>query len=139
MKYYKDIYNQVYAYDNYVPEFGSYTKQEIINEDGVVTVEKIYSQFTVKEGLIAITKKEAEELAQPKLTQEQITNKNQLIQSCLLYEANDKIAMLQDIIDLDMQESNEDEQLKEWKKYRILLTRIDTSKLDVDWPEKPSF
>ena len=138
MKYYKDIYNQVYAYDNYVPEFGSYTKQEIINEDGVVTVEKIYSQFTVKEGLIAITKKEAEELAQPKLTQEQITNKNQLIQSCLLYEANDKIAMLQDIIDLDMQESNEDEQLKAWKKYRILLTRVDASDVNALFPEKPN-
>ena len=137
MKYYKDIYNQVYAYDNYVPEFGSYTKQEIINEDGVVTVEKIYSQFTVKEGLIAITKKEAEELAQPKLTQEQITNNNQSIQSCLLNEANDRIAILQDIVDLDMREINEDEQLKAWKKYRILLTRIDVNNLEIVWPTKP--
>lgn len=137
MKYYKDINNQVYAYDNYVPEFGSYTEQEITNEDGVVTVEKIYSQFTVKEGLIAITKKEAEELAQPKLTQEQITNNNQSIRSCLLNEANDRIAILQDIVDLDMREINEDEQLKAWKKYRILLTRIDVNNLEIVWPTKP--
>ncbi|WP_141677509.1 tail fiber assembly protein, partial [Gilliamella sp. wkB72] len=37
----------------------------------------------------------------------------------LINDANEKIAILQDIIDLDMCESNEDEQLKKWKKYRI--------------------
>lgn len=54
-----------------------------------------------------------------------------------LKEANTAIAVLQDIIDLDMQESDEDEQLKTWKKHRILLTRVDASQADVEWPEKP--
>lgn len=54
-----------------------------------------------------------------------------------LNEANTTIAVMQDVIDLDMQESNEDEQLKYWKKYRILLTRVDTDQVDINWPEKP--
>jgi hypothetical protein len=55
----------------------------------------------------------------------------------LLIDANEKIAILQDIIDLDMQESNEDEQLKAWKKYRILLTRIDVNDIKVKFPKTP--
>jgi hypothetical protein len=57
--------------------------------------------------------------------------------SNLLAEADKKIAILQDIIDLDMQESNEEEQLKNWKKYRILLTRVDVNSENVVFPEKP--
>lgn len=63
---------------------------------------------------------------------ENVTQKNSL-----LNESNEKIEILQDIVDLDMQESNEDEQLKTWKKYRILLTRIDTNNIEITWPTKP--
>ena len=63
------------------------------------------------------------------------SNKQQF--TSLLDEANNHIDILQDVIDLEIQESNEEEQLKSWKKYRILLTRIDTSQLDITWPEKP--
>ena len=62
---------------------------------------------------------------------------NQVMKNSLINEANEKIAVLQDIIDLDMQESNEEEQLKKWKKYRILLTRIDVSDINVIFPKKP--
>ena len=62
---------------------------------------------------------------------------NQAVKNLLLSEANEKIAILQDIIDLDMQESNEAEQLKQWKKYRILLTRVDASGVNAVFPEKP--
>ena len=62
---------------------------------------------------------------------------NQAMKNSLINEANEKIAILQDIIDLDMQESNEEEQLKQWKKYRILLTRLDTSDINVVFPSKP--
>ena len=62
---------------------------------------------------------------------------NQSVKNLLLNEANEKIAILQDIIDLDMQESNEEEQLKQWKKYRILLTRVDASDINAVFPEKP--
>lgn len=71
------------------------------------------------------------------LTNEQIVSQNKTIKNALISEANEKIAILQDIIDLDMQESNEEEQLKQWKKYRILLTRVDASDVNVAFPEKP--
>lgn len=71
------------------------------------------------------------------LTNEQIVSQNKTIKNALISEANEKIAILQDIIDLDMQESNEEEQLKQWKKYRILLTRVDASDVNAAFPEKP--
>ena len=72
------------------------------------------------------------------LSDEQIILQNQTMKASLINEANEKIAILQDIIDLEMQESNEDEQLKQWKKYRILLTRVDTSDVNALFPEKPN-
>ncbi|MCX8601446.1 MULTISPECIES: tail fiber assembly protein [unclassified Gilliamella] len=68
---------------------------------------------------------------------EQMIKNNQALRNTLLNEANDKIAILQDIIDLDMQENDEEAQLKKWKKYRILLTRLDTSDINVVFPSKP--
>jgi hypothetical protein len=67
-----------------------------------------------------------------------IASENIKKKSNLLAEADKKIAILQDIIDLDMQESNEIEQLKNWKKYRILLTRVDTNNTQIKWPEDPA-
>jgi hypothetical protein len=55
----------------------------------------------------------------------------------LMNEASKKIAILQDIIELDMQAANEEEQLKQWKKYRILLMRVDINQSDINWPEQP--
>ncbi|OCG02352.1 hypothetical protein A9G12_11260 [Gilliamella sp. wkB112] len=62
---------------------------------------------------------------------------NQAMKNSLINEANEKIAVLQDTIDLEMQEDNEEAQLKQWKKYRILLTRIDTSDINAVFPDKP--
>lgn len=62
---------------------------------------------------------------------------NKLALSNLLEEANNNISIQQDAIDLDMQAGNEAEQIKEWKKYRILLTRIDVKIPDVVFPSKP--
>ncbi|OCG71935.1 hypothetical protein A9G43_04060 [Gilliamella sp. Occ3-1] len=58
-------------------------------------------------------------------------------QEYLIRESNEKIAILQDIIDLDMKEADEEIQLKAWRKYRILLTRVDVSNINVEFPEKP--
>ena len=66
-----------------------------------------------------------------------IIQKNESIKNSFLAAANEKIAVLQDIIDLDMCESNESEQLKQWKKYRILVIRVDTNQLDIEWPKQP--
>lgn len=121
MKYYKDNENRVYAYesdgsqDEFIPDNQTEISEEIAQE------------------LINEQKKLADKLIPP----EQITIRNERKRTELISEANEKIAVLQDSIDLNMQEQNADEKLKQWKKYRILLTRVDTSDIDVVFPKKP--
>ena len=62
---------------------------------------------------------------------------NKMLKNSLLNEANENISILQDAIDLDMSENGDEDKLKAWKKYRILLNRIDTSDINVIFPEKP--
>lgn len=60
------------------------------------------------------------------------------IKSGLFMEATDRIQSLQDAIDLEMSEVGDDVRLTSWKKYRVLLMRIDTSKApDIEWPLPP--
>ncbi|HCR3777860.1 TPA: tail fiber assembly protein [Morganella morganii] len=57
----------------------------------------------------------------------------------LMAEASDIIAPLQDAVDLDMATPEEESALKEWKKYRVLLNRVDTSPgVGVVWPTRPA-
>ena len=78
-----------------------------------------------------------EDAAQKAAYQQRIINMNKLTLSNLLDEANNNISILQDAIDLNMQEGNEEERIKEWKRYRILLTRLDTNNIDIKFPSKP--
>ncbi|OON33544.1 phage tail protein [Izhakiella australiensis] len=58
--------------------------------------------------------------------------------SRFMQTANDNIAPLQDAVDLDMATDDEKKQLAAWKKYRVLLSRVDTSTApDITWPEIP--
>ncbi|ECJ2365403.1 tail fiber assembly protein [Salmonella enterica subsp. enterica] len=54
----------------------------------------------------------------------------------LLQIASEKIAPLQDAVDLDIATDDEKAQLDKWKKYRVLVNRVDTS--NPDWPEQPA-
>ena len=70
----------------------------------------------------------------PELTEESAS----AIKNGLFREATDRIQALRDAIDLDMSESGDDVRLTEWKKYRVLLMRIDTAQpLEIKWPELP--
>ncbi|HAT3770004.1 TPA: tail fiber assembly protein, partial [Citrobacter freundii] len=54
-------------------------------------------------------------------------------------EASAKISPLQDAVDLGMATDEEVVQLTEWKKYRVLLNRVDISKApDINWQERPA-
>ena len=56
----------------------------------------------------------------------------------LMDEASLKISILQDAVDLEMATDDEKTRLAAWKKYRVLLNRVDTSTApDIKWPEKP--
>ncbi|TNH41921.1 tail fiber assembly protein [Photorhabdus luminescens] len=56
----------------------------------------------------------------------------------LLRHANESIALLQDAADLDIATAAEKAALLEWKKYRVMLSRVNISlALDIEWPEQP--
>ncbi|EBV5298415.1 tail fiber assembly protein [Salmonella enterica] len=55
--------------------------------------------------------------------------------SRLLQMASEKIAPLQDAVDLGIATDDEKAQLDEWKKYRVLLNRVYTT--NPDWPDVP--
>ncbi|AGF84259.1 tail fiber assembly protein [Salmonella enterica] len=58
------------------------------------------------------------------------------IKSRLLQTAAERIAPLQDAVDLEIATDDEKVQLDEWKKYRVLVNRVDTT--NPDWPDVPA-
>ena len=82
---------------------------------------------------------------QPEPTQEEIDADNQRkkvnnvsYKQYLLSTASENISILQDAVDLEMATEDEAAKLVEWKKYRVLLSRIDANtEADIEWPEKP--
>jgi predicted regulator of Ras-like GTPase activity (Roadblock/LC7/MglB family) len=58
-----------------------------------------------------------------------------ILKNALMASATAAIAPLQDAVDLDIATDEEKTILTEWKKYRVLLMRIDTSSApDIEWP-----
>ena len=75
---------------------------------------------------------------EPPLTKEQLIAQAEMQKRILMTEAGEKISVLQDSVDLGMATQEEESTLKEWKKYRVLLNRVDTSTApDIGWPQKP--
>lgn len=73
-----------------------------------------------------------------KLTQEQQVAIAESKKQAILDLATQKIAPLQDAVDLDMATDDEKTQLTAWKKYRVLVNRVDTSTApDITWPISP--
>ena len=89
----------------------------VVNDDTVLAVIPEPKIFTIKE-LIAIADAE---------------------KSRRLAAAKDIIEPLSDAVDFDDATGEEVAVLKVWKKYRLALTRIDTSSApNIDWPEIPA-
>lgn len=60
-------------------------------------------------------------------------------QAAEMEEASRLMAPLQDAVDIGKATQEEIALLNEWKGYRVMLNRIDTTKApDIDWPEKPA-
>ncbi|WGO84668.1 tail fiber assembly protein [Arsenophonus apicola] len=58
--------------------------------------------------------------------------------SAMLNEANNIITYLQDAMDVGLASDTETARLQIWKKYRVLLNRINTlTAPDINWPPKP--
>ncbi|WP_407223666.1 tail fiber assembly protein [Enterobacter roggenkampii] len=59
--------------------------------------------------------------------------------AAFMKSASEQIAPLQDAVDLDMATDDEKARLDAWRKYRVLLTRVDTSSAPaITWPEVPA-
>ena len=77
--------------------------------------------------------------AAPEVSKEESVSQAEQQKASLLSDASQKISILQDAVDLEMATDDETAQLTAWKKYRVLLNRVDTSTApDVSWPTQPS-
>lgn len=74
----------------------------------------------------------------PQPTRDELVANAESEKAILRSFADAAITPLQDAVDTDMATEEETAALSEWKKYRVLLMRIDTSTApDITWPEKP--
>ncbi len=85
-----------------------------------------------------MTDEEVEAHINPPKSHEDLVSEANAEKNRLIQNANDTIAPLQDAVDLDMATDEEISLLAEWKKYRVLLMRVDTTKApDIEWPPLP--
>lgn len=74
----------------------------------------------------------------PPLSVEAIRADAEVKKAELLAEAAVEIAPLKDAVDLDIATEDEIRLYSAWRKYRVLLNRVDTSSPhDIQWPEMP--
>lgn len=75
----------------------------------------------------------------PPLTHEELVASADTKKNQLKVGADSAIDWRQDAVDGNYAEGDEATKLVEWKKYRVLLMRVDTSKApDIDWPRVPA-
>ncbi|MBD2779089.1 tail fiber assembly protein [Xenorhabdus sp. 38] len=74
----------------------------------------------------------------PPLTPEQLQRLAELEKHDLMSQATNSIAPLQYAVDLEMATDGERAALTAWKRYCVLLNRVDCSAApDIDWPKAP--
>lgn len=87
---------------------------------------------------VRMTDEEVEAHIHPVKTKEDYIAEANAKRIAFLRRASYHIGVLQDAVDLDMATDDEKTLLLAWKKYRVLLSRVDTSTApDIDWPEIP--
>lgn len=73
------------------------------------------------------------------LTREELIQQAETRRGELLVEASDIIAPLQDASDLGIAADEEAAMLLLWKRYRVMLNRLDLSlSPEIEWPERPA-
>lgn len=111
MQYFKNENNVVYAYeDDADPKF-------------------------ITDGLTPITEEEAHSLLNPPLTLEQLRELAEAERNRLRAIVDDEIEWRKDAIDAEIATGKEVADLAAWKKYRVLLMRVDTAA--PVWPSLP--
>ena len=111
-------------------------------EDAVLISDADYSQIFKGQAagkIIAANSKGYPELIDPPAPgQDELIAMAESKRTILLTEAAEKIAPLQDAVDLDLATESEITLLRKWKKYRVDLSRLDISEpSEISWPEVP--
>ncbi|MDH1321205.1 tail fiber assembly protein [Enterobacter bugandensis] len=74
-----------------------------------------------------------------KYSKDELINMAEGQKKSLLNVAKEAIAPLQDAVDMNVSTKEEEQLLVEWKKYRVLLNRVNTSIApDIEWPTVPN-
>ncbi|WGM02549.1 tail fiber assembly protein [Arsenophonus nasoniae] len=104
------------------------------NSLSIVDIEKLPDDFNIDEKWVFINGK----IARYQLTKQELIQQAEQNKLFLMHNANMVITPLQDAVDLNMVTGEEKVKLTEWKKYRVLLNRVDLSAApDIKWPQKP--
>ena len=114
--------------------------------DNIVAISEGEYQHLIegmKQGLIIVADEsdlpQLAEMQEKEMTHDELIAQAEENRVQLMAEANQKIAPLQDASDLDIATDEELAQLKAWKTYRVLLSRIDISHApEIDWPPLPA-
>ncbi|CDH30934.1 tail fiber assembly protein [Xenorhabdus bovienii] len=110
-------------------------------DDGIEVSETVYRQFlTPPEGKMRIVGPDGLPAWGniPPPTPEQLKQQAESQKRQLMNIAREKIDICQDAVDLDIATVAEKSALAEWRKYRVLLNRVDCSTApDIAWPEQP--
>ena len=75
-------------------------------------------------------------LVEYRKSQSELIADSEAMKASLRLKADSEIAWRQDAVDAVIATEDETAALSEWKKYRVLLMRVDTS--NPEWPEKPA-
>ncbi|WP_445493733.1 tail fiber assembly protein [Photorhabdus sp. SF281] len=116
----------------------AYNKQTRLPQE-VIEIGELPETLTFKKPATDYDKWEGQEWVVDKdlLKSHQIEEVKQQ-KATLLRQANEILSLLQDSVDLEISTESEKAALLAWKKYRVLLSRVDTSQApDIEWPEVP--
>ncbi|MGN7913485.1 tail fiber assembly protein [Enterobacter sp. 22466] len=115
----------VIAYETDVSYMGIQEGRDVYEVDPSSVPANVLGNFKFSEGAFIDIRPGDNEVAERKKSE-------------LMRAADSATAPLQDAVDLGIATSEEKESLLAWKKYRVLLNRIDVKEApEIDWPEIP--
>lgn len=92
----------------------------------------------IQDGWVAISKDEADKIANPPLTKAQLIEQAEAQKQYLIAEVHTETEMLRAKLALKRIKPDEEALLNAWLDYLELLEAVDTSAApDIDWPQKP--
>lgn len=145
MIYFQKDNGEVYAYsEQAIQQVNRIDQLESLADDAAASelsaIDKVFFEIRDKINTMRIMADEEVEMhINPPKSHEELVSEANAEKNRLIQNANDTIAPLQDAVDLDMATGEEVLLLAAWKKYRVLLMRVDTSKApDIEWPTTPN-